>query len=146
MFKTEIERDSDEESDEETEKFEWVSKTHEKAFEGYAEQMVKLRKEENALGLLEYLLKFETQIRALPSSIKVNQMTIQRFLLFLLPVFQVAERKDYGQAKALLGRYLTLLSNATEFGLQVRITSLVHLFNSSSQNSGLKALVFESLV
>ncbi len=69
------------------------------AFKGFEEKIKKIVKEANPITLLQTLLTFKTQIAALPSQLKQAECTIQRFMLYLLPVFNMIKADSYLESK-----------------------------------------------
>ena len=69
------------------------------AFKGFEEKIKKIVKEANPVTLLQTLLTFKTQITALPSQLKQAECTIQRFMLYLLPVFNMIKADSYLESK-----------------------------------------------
>jgi hypothetical protein len=94
--------------------------------------------------LLTTLLTFKTQISALPSQLKQAECTIQRFMLYLLPVFNMIKADSYEESKKLMQQYLDLLCKSDTFSVPSKVTSLLHMYNACKQ--GNKSLVFISLV
>jgi len=82
---------------------EWKNSEAEKAFENFEKKVASFVKHNDATAFLNYLLDFKTQITQLPVSTKEAECTIQRFILYLLPIFKFAEAKDYQSTKTILG-------------------------------------------
>ena len=69
----------------------WKTEQAEKAFNDFEKKMSKIAKANEPITLLEYLTGYKQQIQSLPVSTKEAECTIQRFILYLLPVFKMAE-------------------------------------------------------
>ena len=51
-------------------------------------------KADHIAGFLDFLMSYKTHILSLPTSIKVSEFTIQRFYLFVLPLFGLLHGLD----------------------------------------------------
>jgi hypothetical protein len=86
------------------------------------------------------LLQFKPQIEALPISTKQAECTIQRFMLYLLPVFNLAYNIDAKQAHQIVSDFSKILIKCPNFSVQSKVTSLLHMYNACQK--GIKALIF----
>jgi len=70
---------------------------------------------------------------------------VQRFFLYLLPIFKLAEAVDADNTKTLFVKFCDLLING-DFSIASKTTSLLHMFNNVTTNHGMKAYTYEQLV
>ena len=113
--------DEDSDSNEEVE-VTWKSSEAEGAFKNFDKKMSQITKKGDGLALLTYLLEFKSFIVQLPVSTKEAECTIQRFILYLLPIFKFAEEQSYIDTRGLLEKYIDVLTRS-EFPLSAKIAS-----------------------
>ena len=129
-FQTEAESDSNASENEEKDLI-WTADEHELAFRNFDEKCRKFVKSEDPIGLLNLLSEFKTQIEGLPISTKEAECTIQRFMLYLLPVFNLAYVKDPVVAHSIVSTFSGILIGCKNFSVQSKVTSLLHMYNAS---------------
>jgi hypothetical protein len=61
------------------------------SLKGFEDKISALESKEDYVGLLEYLLTLKKELLTLPTSHKSSQLTIQRMVLLILPLFQKIE-------------------------------------------------------
>lgn len=77
-------------------------------------------------------------------SIKQAECTIQRFMLYLLPLFNLVQMRDSRRAHSFVNDFSGVLISGENFTLQAKVTSLLHMYNAC--HSSLKEVVFVRLV
>ena len=90
----------------------------------------KIANEANPVTLLTTLFTFKTQIFALPSQLKQAECTIPRFMLYLLPVFNMLKAESYEESKRLMQQYLDLMCKSDTFTVPRIVTSLLQMYNA----------------
>lgn len=122
---------------------------HAESFVGFQRRVLQSFKQrsepESAASLLELLLEHKHLIKALPTSVRQAECTIQRFYLLLWPLLNLAEQGDYAKAKSLTDQFISLLCDESEYSLKIKVDCLVQLFNSVVTNTGIKAGAFGKL-
>lgn len=111
----EYENDEEEESEEEETQIEWVSEDAEKDFKNFEEKARAFVKKEDPSGFLTWLLTFKKYILQLPQSIKQAECTIQRFMLYLLPLYNLSYSQTPEIAMTLVEDFAKLMADAPEF-------------------------------
>ena len=138
---------SDEENsdEEEEQQLVWTIDGAEKDFDNFEEKARAFVKKEDPAGFLTWLLDYTKYIKQLPQSIKQAECTIQRFMLYLLPLFNLVYAEDSQKAFSLVEQYAKLISEAEDVTTQTKVTSFLHMYNTC-QGGGIKALIFVTLV
>jgi len=131
----------DEASGSEEQEVQWTSPEHKKAFSTFEDQIKKTVKDASPTSFLKTLLKFKPQICELPVSTKQAECTVQRFMLYMLPVLNLCE---YEESKTMLVQFVNLLVDCDKFSVPSKVNSLLHMYNACAR--GLKAIAFEKLV
>ena len=65
----------------------------------FDENIMRLNSEKNYMGILKFLLTMQSELLALPISHKTHQLTIQRFILLILPLIKNQEKASQGKPK-----------------------------------------------
>jgi hypothetical protein len=141
-FQTEADSDSNASENEEKDLI-WTADEHELAFRNFDERCRKFVKAEDAIGLLNFIAELKHQIEGLPISTKEAECTIQRFMLYLLPVFNLAYAKDPVEAHSIVSKFSSILIECKNFSVQSKVTSLLHMYNATQK--GIKAMIFVRL-
>lgn len=135
----------DEQEDEEEVEVEWKSKEAQKDFKNFEEQARAFVKKEDPTGFLTWLLGFKKYIQQLPLSVKQAECTIQRFMLYILPIFNLSYSKNPEKAISIVESYAQLMADASDFSIQAKVTSFLHMYNTC-QGGGIKAIIFTMLI
>lgn len=123
----------------------WLTPAHKEAFKSFDAEMAAVSKNKKHLPLLQTLLKYKSSIVELPEKAKKDNFTLSRFVLYLLPVIQLAfKEKDSERPTKEFVAELVDLIRQSESGLATKINILLYMFNGTSH--GMKATVFRAMV
>lgn len=75
------------------EEWEWISADKEKAYKQFLKEMDKAEKDKNPITLLNVLFNFRQHVLDLPLSSKADKCSVQKFYLYLLPLFILEGQK-----------------------------------------------------
>jgi hypothetical protein len=88
---------------------------------------------------------------ALPISHKTQALTFQRFILLVLPLLKILEKripkdqaKNYDDLKRLTLAYCSLIEDSA-YPLTIRVNGVLHIFSIFNETSSLKGVVFQRL-
>lgn len=134
--------ESGEESEEPT--LVWREDHYEKEFRDFDAKIKKVISEKSPLGLLSTLYGMKAMIEELPVSTKEAEWTIQRFMLYLLPIFNMCGNKDLYECKQLFVKFMDLIVDSAKLSVPNKVTNLLYAFNATK--ASLKATVFVKLL
>lgn len=90
----------------------------------FEDKLTALESKDDHVGLLEYLVSLKQDLLTLPTSHKSSQLTIQRMVLLILPLFQKIEEdsRKHDALRKLIGGYCDLIEQS-EFPQSIKVNA-----------------------
>jgi hypothetical protein len=101
-----------------------VASPDSKALNDFEDKISTYESNEDYTGLLEYILSLKNEVATLPTSHKSKQLTVQRMVLLILPLFQKIEedKSKHATLRKLIEGYSDLIDQS-DFPQPVKVNA-----------------------